>query len=188
MKNSGFKRKPPDPQKQIKEAHRDHKREMRKLMESNSPLAQAMQEVECASKGKSRSNAKGRWYKGVYFKSTWQLSCWNELEEKQSRGLIRDLKHEEIVTYIIKREDGAEHKEQIEVDYSYFDIGLNRAVRADAKPLRYRIYWRNGKRVKYDADKGREDWFRRWEQLKFLQPDFMYVIWRQHSTWRGIDI
>jgi hypothetical protein len=171
MKRGYIQRKPPltDAQKQIKEAYR-----------------QAKVEIKQYVKGKSTSGAKSCQWKGVKFKSEWERDVYKELYYKQQAKLIRDLDTHVIVTFPLYNEAGEVKKEQIEVDFTYFDIELNRSVRLDAKQPKFAVNKRTLKRTNLDAK--RKDWFLRWEWLQFSQPDHMYVILRKHSTWRGIDI
>jgi hypothetical protein len=161
MKNSGFKRKQPDPQAQLKEAYK-----LQKL---------AAKSVSRFGQNRKRINSRRKQYKGIKFDSTWEYECYLELERRLNAGEIENLDTHVLLRIDIKNESGAILRLTINIDFTYFDKVLNRKVRADAKPPK-----------KLDGQK--KDWFIRWNILRHLEPDYYYTIFRMHSTWRTIDI
>ena len=166
MKRSSLKRKEPltDAQKQIKQHWKEFKQGL--------------------GKGKSTTGARGKYYKGEWFPSTWELECYKLLELRELAKEIENLESHVILPILIKNDSGAILRLTIEVDFTYFDKNLNRHCRVDAKQPKT-VHTKRGKR---NLDNKRKDWFQRWQILQHLEPDFQYVILRQHSTWRGIDI
>ena len=158
MKRSPFKMRPAlsESQNQLREAYKQSKRSFR-------------------SPQRARIKSIRRQYKGIKFASSWELDCYKVLEEREKRGEIKDLNTHQVLGIPIKNEAGAVLRLQIEVDFTFYDIGLKRHVRADSKPPK-----------KLDGQK--KDWFLRWNILKHIEPDFVYEIYRMHSTWRDIEI
>lgn len=172
MKQSGFNRvskkmQETDAQKQVRDEY-----------------AAAKKRAKNFSTNKSNSGATGKYYKGVYYPSTWELTVYKEHEYLELSGTISNLESHAIIEFFIVREDGEKLRETIEVDLVFFDNNLKRWCRKDAKPPRFRIN-KNG--TKTDLDRKRKDWFLRWEYLQFLQPDYVYEIIRMHSGWRDYE-
>lgn len=115
-------------------------------------------------KKQGRISSKKVYYKDILFDSLWELEGYKDLELRQLAGEITDLVDHEIITFKVYNEAGEYLEFQINIDFSYFDKTVNRKVRHDRKSSK--------KLVK----KVQEWWLRRWELLKFSQPDFMYVL------------
>lgn len=146
------------------------------LTDAQRQLKDAWKQAKSSLKpGRKRISSRRCQYKGIKFDSHWERDCYIVLEERQNRGEISDLKTNEIITFSIKNDAGKEMKMQINIDFHFYDNRLKRHVRADAKPPK-------------KLDRQRESWFMRWNLLQLVEPDFDYVIYRQHSTWRDVDI
>jgi hypothetical protein len=158
MKRTPFKQKEPltEAQQQLREAHRQFKQSLR-------------------SPGRARIKSRKPIYKGIRFDSEWELECFKVLEARQKDGEISNLDTHVTIVFEIKNEEGVPLKQQISVDFTFYDNRLKRHVRADAKPPK-------------KLDRQKADWFLRWELLKHVEPDYQYEIFRMHSTWRDLDI
>jgi hypothetical protein len=163
VKRSGFKMKMPDPQKQLKEALKLHK---------------------ASFKGNTTGVISGRkcYEDGIRFDSHWEREVYRELKLRQAAGEIAFLETHKTIVFGIKREDGEQKPISINIDFEYYDVNLKEVVRLDAKQPKFRINKRTG--TKTNLDNKRKDWLLKWEILKFLQPEFIYEIARQHSGWR----
>lgn len=167
MKRSSFKLKLPDPQKQLKEAYKEAKRQARLL----------------GLKGRSRTGAIGSYYEGEWIPSKWELECKKYLRFLEKAGKIKDLS-KETITYTVYNENGESRTEKIEIDFCFFHNELNRPCRWDAKPPKV-AHTRQGRRY---PQKVHELWKFKFEQLKFCQPDYDYRILEKGRIWRDIDI
>lgn len=168
MKRSNIKPKIPDPiEAQSKAEMRIGRTQLRRLLDSTNVF-------KTGRIGRARIRSKKCQYKGIKFDSLWERDVYLVLEQRQKDGTIRDLDTHIVINFEIKNESGKALKWSINVDFTYFDIALNRPVRADAKPPK-------------KLDKVKEAWFQRWHLLKLVQPDFEYVLYRPFG-WRDIDL
>lgn len=126
-------------------------------------------------KGKPRINSRRCQYKGIQFASQWERACYIELQARQTNGEISNLSTHEIIPILIKNEANQVLRLTIEVDFVFYDYTLSRWVRADAKPPK-------------KLDRQKKDWFLRWNILQHVDPDYQYILYRQNSCWRGIDL
>jgi hypothetical protein len=167
VKRSAFKRKEPDPQAQIKEAHREYKKRSRLL----------------GGRGRSRTGAIGSYHEGQWVPSQGQLGAYKMLQAMERKGVIKDLVHEEVITFKLFNEFGQVKTEQINIDYVFFHNGINKSCRWDWKPPRV-VHTKQGR--KYPR-KIHADWFKRFELLQFCQPDHDYRILDKES-YEWIDL
>lgn len=168
MKRSAFRHKLPDPQQQIRDAHKEYKRRARAFGQG----------------GRSRSGARGEYHEGVWSSSQWELECKKFCLWRLRAKEISNYRYREIITYEIFRFDGLKITEQIEVDHCFYDEIMKREVRADSKPPKV-VHTKQGKRYPWKLHEG---WFVRWDQLKIIQPEFEYQIWEKGNCYVGIDI
>lgn len=161
MKRSPFKTKAlPDPQRQVKEEMKLAKIRARSMGLTRGP----------------RQRGRKCYEDGIRFDSLWERECYRELKLRMAAGEIKDLQTH--VPFELKV--NGKLVCTIIPDFVYYDINLKRNVIADAKQPKKDI------RTKRKLD--REGWHDKWKLLQALYPDYNYVIYRQHSTWRGIDI
>ena len=124
---------------------------------------------------RKRINSRRKQYKGIKFDSTWEYECYLVLERRLQAGEIENLETHVLLPINIKNEAGLNLRLTLNIDFTFYDKVLQRHVRADSKPPK-----------KLDSQK--KSWFLRWQILQHLEPDFLYQIYRMHSTWRTIDI
>lgn len=169
MRRSQFKPKIlTDAQRQIKEEWRKHKADLRAIGQA----------------GKSRTGARGSYHNGTWVSSQWELECLKMLELRQEAGRIKDLKHREIITFSLYNEAGQRHKLQIEMDFTFFDLDINRYCRWDAKPPKV-VHTKSGRKY---PQKIHEAWLQRFELLQFAQPDFNYRLLVKGNCWEEYDL
>lgn len=148
----------------------------KKLTDAQKQLREAFKlNKSLLRKGRKRISSRRCQYRGIQFDSQWERACYIELYAKQTNGEISNLSTHEIIPILIKNEANQVLRITINVDFVFYDNNLKRWVRADAKPPK-----------KLDSQK--KDWFLRWSILQHVDPDYQYILYRQHSTWREVDI
>jgi hypothetical protein len=180
MKRSYIKPKAPltSAELQIRDEFRKYKQERRALIAANSPL------LEMRGGTNSRSGARGRYHKGEWIPSKWQLNCLILLEWREKIGEITGLVSQDIIPFTVYNECGIPHQMTIEIDFCFFDKNINRPCRWDAKPPKV-SHTRSGRKY---PQKLHEAWLQRFELLKFCQPDFDYRILEKGNTWLDTDL
>lgn len=168
MKRTAFKRKEP-------------------LTDAQKQLRDALKVAKAGFKANTTGQVRGRkcFQDGIRFDSESEREVYRHLKLRQAAGEIEKLDTHVTIVFSIKREDGAELKQSIGIDFTYEDNILCQRVRLDAKQPKFRINKRTG--TKTNLDNKRKDWFLKWEILKFLQPDYHYEIARPADGWRTYE-
>lgn len=165
MKRGSFKPKLPDPQAQLKSEHAEAKKRMRA--------------IQGGFKGSSHPQGKICYEDGIQFKSKWERHCYRFLKYRQNAGEIKDLKCHQIFPILVLNGNSQILRYTIDLDFTFFDLTINRPCRCDAKPDKKRA---NSRIYKH--------WMLRYELLRHVDPDFHYEIfympvgWREKENWQ----